>query len=423
MDITSSITRRVFARIPLVLCILAGFSATVAAQDFDDIYYNPSKDKAKEKAKIQASTAKRNPDATIEKVYNPSTYTPTPDYTAAGSYEFNTGSTRDVDEYNRRTSSNSVSNASDTTQAQSDDFEYTRRIERFHNPDIVVNTDDPNLIEYYYNTEPASPSVVNIYIDNDPWWGWNRPYCSTWAWTPFYYNYNTWWGPYWSLGWYDPWYSWSWGPSWGWGPSYGWGWGGTWYPGYYPPYPGGWNNGWAGTWHPTPSSPGASRPHQWVGNGSTNTRPNTANTGSSRPSTITRPGYNPGSLSGTNASAARPGSSLRGRYPSASTSNSASDNSSRWPASVNTGSAGGTRPSGTTVNTTRGRNTYTPSSSSSNTQRRNTSNNYNNNNSYNNTHSSSSSGFSNGGSYRSSGGSSGGYRSSGSGSGGTRGRR
>ncbi len=371
---------RLFGRITPVLCAMVGLSATAVAQDFDDIYYNPAKDKAKE----QAKTVKANNQAARQ--YNPATFTPTPDYTAAGSYDFNTGSTRDVDEYNRRTPVSSASQLADSTKNESDDFEYTRRIERFHNPDIVVESNDPDLIEYYYTTEPASPSVVNIYVNNDPWWGWNRPYCSTWAWSPFYYNYNTWWGPSWSLGWYDPWYSWSWGPSWGWGPSYGWGWSGPWHPGPRPPYPGG---GWAGTWHPTPSSPGASRPHQWVGNGSTNTRPATSggaiiNNGSS----VTRPGYTVGSLSGANASAARPGSTVRGRNVNASG------------------------------------NTYTPSATSTNTQRRNTSTNYNNNsNSYNSNRSSSSSFSTGSSSYRSSGGSSGGYRSSGGGSGTARGRR
>ena len=148
----------------------------------DDIYYNPSKDK------------KAKPAATA-----PATYTPAAQsYAPADTYVFNTGSTFNVDDYNRR----GQFLVSDTVQPAADNdvdyFANTRRIERFHNSDVVVNSGDDALISYYY----TQPSTINIYIDNDPWyfprWSWS------WAYTNPLYN--------WSWGYYDPW----WNPVWGW---------------------------------------------------------------------------------------------------------------------------------------------------------------------------------------------------------------
>ena len=155
-------------------------------------------------------------------------------------------STRNVDEYNRRGSYKPVAGTS-SVDSLGDNFEYTRRIERFYNPDVVSDADDPEVayLYNYSNDELAdathkSPATINIYVDNsDPWNNFWSPYyySSAWAWatTPGYYNpwwhYNYAWGygPYWSLnwGWNHHWgWDWGWGPSWSWGPGWGpsWGW-------------------------------------------------------------------------------------------------------------------------------------------------------------------------------------------------------
>lgn len=210
----------------------------MSAQSYydDDIYFDETKVKKKTQSKDMRATGQQ-PVTTVEQ----GTY----DYAPADAYPItSSGANRDVDEYNRR----NVSQPADTTSAQSENFSYTRRLERFHNPSIIINSDDPELVEYYYSS--AAPNVtINVgtplyygsYVGSywDPWysypgWGWN-------------YGWNSWWGPSWSFGWN----SW-WGPSWGYYPYPGWG------PAYYPGWGPAWGPSW--TWAPPrprrPSSPG-----------------------------------------------------------------------------------------------------------------------------------------------------------------------
>ena len=145
----------------VALALLTGGSS-VFAQDFDDIYYTPKAEKAK---KVKKTTV--------------TNYIPTADYPAADTYS--TGSysmqpvTRHVDEYNRR---GNYRYSSDTVTVNADtlgDFLYTRRLERFHNPDVVTNTGDDELIDYYYSQPAATTSSnVNIYVNADPY------YYNTW---------------------------------------------------------------------------------------------------------------------------------------------------------------------------------------------------------------------------------------------------
>ena len=285
------------------LTVLLGFASAMptalCAQDpYDDLYYSPSK-----AAKQKKEQEKKLKEAIEAQTYNYTTV-PTADYPAADTYS--AGSSKplnvDVDAYNRRYASTTAA-AADT--AMQEEFAYTRRIERYHNPDVVTASGDTDLIEYYYNTPDRTD--VNIYIVNQDPWAWNTP----WS----YYN-PYYWGPRWSFGWgYNPWfdYGWGWGcgwhdpwhyPAFGWGPSWGPSCGPGWYPPrpphgvVAPPRPGGWAS----------SSPGASRPHRpATGIGTTNRRPG-SNTGS-----ITRPGNN-----GRPSQGWRPASGSTGNYrPSA----------------------------------------------------------------------------------------------------------
>lgn len=275
--------------------VLLGMPALSLAQDFDDIYYNPAK----------ASKPK-------QKKVSPIKYTPTPDYAAADTYAgtYNTmqGAARDIDEYNRRgmfalPDSTGVKTVNADTLGE---FLYTHRIEAFHNPDVVTNTGDEDLINYYYNqgyqAGRQNSSQVSLYVSTyDPfWYSGFYPYNRWW-------RYSSWYDPYWSLSWGWGWGpGWGFGPSWSWGPAWGpsWGWGPAWGPGWCPSW--GWGPAWRpgpdyGHWTPTPS-PGASGTHPSAGIGA-GRRPGTAGSSVSNVGGYRRPGnmgqggtYRPGSM-------------------------------------------------------------------------------------------------------------------------------
>ncbi len=311
--------------------------------DEDDIYYNASKAAKPRVNKVRTTNSGYTPPAVARTYDDPATYTP-----MAGS-----GLNVDVDAYNRRGQFlvsdsipfDSVSEYLNGDMQKADTYAYTRRLERYHNGDIVNGSNDRDLIDSYYSQPSQGGTDINVYVYNDPWgynsWygnGWYNPYYS-WSWgRPWY---SGWYGPSWSWGWgggwYDPWYSWSWGwdPSWGWGP--GCGWGGTWWPGHiHHPSTGG-NSNWS---YNNPGLSGTHRPSYGSGVASTNTRrPGGYSAGASgytRPGNMGRPGnYGQGS----------------GRYTSGSSSTS----------SYGTGSySGGSRG---TINTNRGRNNSSNSSS------------------------------------------------------------
>ncbi|MDE6265741.1 MAG: hypothetical protein K2M07_00125, partial [Muribaculaceae bacterium] len=198
----------------VISSLMLGTALCCVAQDYydDDIYYNADKARKEqaEKAK-KAAEAKRRASQPLP---------------GSDQYTVFTDNNRNVDEYNRR---NLTREVVDTTVNEQGDFVYTRRIERFYNPDIVAGSDNDNIKYNYYETiaeeQSADPVNVNIYVNNNPYawnYGW---YYSTWG-DPFFYG-PGWWGPSWSLTW-GP--SWAWGPSWswGWGPSWAWGWGPAW---------------------------------------------------------------------------------------------------------------------------------------------------------------------------------------------------
>lgn len=272
--------------------LLAAIVATcvwqpVSAQDFDDIYYNPDK-----VAKAKKNTKSKTP------VLTTGAKVTTGDYAAADTYAPSTqGLNVDVDTYNRRGMFAPIDSVTPAQSIQSEDFAYTRRIEKYHNSDIVSGSQDDELQAAYYATQTQQPTEINVYvIETAPSW-------------------TSWWGsPYWSYSYYDPWnwgyyrpyYNWRWDWTWGWGynPYYDWGWG--WGPaGYYPGLGYNWGWGWSYPtyWRPNPPStgPGSSRPH----------RPSYASNNDNR-----RPGSN---ISGNLSSSNRPGNMGRGRYNATTT--------------------------------------------------------------------------------------------------------
>ncbi len=201
----------------LLLSILLLIPFVSNAQDFydDDIYYNSSS-----KPKV-AKQKKETPKSVYNKTVEDHDF-------KSPTYENYNSSSRDVDEYNRR---GGIYKQNDTTQlkqerkSSNDVFEYTERLERFDNPNIITESDDEDLKELYYAND------VNIYIGTpsvhidffDPWDSWYRPYSWGFGWNygGFSWGFNSWSGPYWS-----------WNFSY-WGPSY---YPPYYYPHYYPPY-------------------------------------------------------------------------------------------------------------------------------------------------------------------------------------------
>ena len=225
-------------RIFTLLGLMALSAATlVQAQDYDDIYYDASSSKT-----TQGKTVKVEKPVKTIAVYGevPETYK----VTANSNYRIE----RDVDEYNRRGVGYEPDYELDINgdTIYEDAFANTRRIERFYNPDIVILSDDDELVELYYDESPS----INLIIGSDAFLG------STygWDWASSYYPWYSW-GTYypWSYGWYDPWYShfrYGWYRPWfspGYYGSIYWGWGyrpwfGSYWCGYY-----GWDN-----WHARP---------------------------------------------------------------------------------------------------------------------------------------------------------------------------
>ena len=195
------------------LLIAAAIAAPAASasswDDEDDIYYNPSQ-QSRQQQQLQTN-------------YVPNTVI---DYPAATTYVATGGGLQmSVDDYNRRgqflVPDTVIS--SDSTELGGDSYQYTRRIERFYNSDIVSGSGNQALVDSYYSTEANSGAdQINVYVINDyPSWGysWAYPY-SYYMWTnPYYYGWSyayPYYGWSWSWGFYDPYYTWS----WGWSPCY-----------------------------------------------------------------------------------------------------------------------------------------------------------------------------------------------------------
>ena len=182
----------------LLFLVAAGSPVIVFAGDDDfyddDIYYSPSK-AAKRRA---AERQKQDSIARSRKNNVYPEYIDAPASQAVAQRAMAPARPLDIDEdtYNRRGNYNT----SDSVSAlrEDDDFAYTRRIERYHNPEVVSGSKDEDL-RYYYAAS-SQPTDINVYIvDSDPW-------ASPWSWRYGLPSYM--WGP------YSPYYS----PYWGYGP-------------------------------------------------------------------------------------------------------------------------------------------------------------------------------------------------------------
>lgn len=315
----------------VIACAAMSVSPTASAQDFDDIYYNPSTAKKQQQAKKQAAQQSQ-----------PYRYSAT-EYQAAADYQPADNSVIDyeglsnvsVDEYNRR-GIFAQTPADSTVTTDAAEFASTRRIQRFYNPDVAEGDE----VVTAYLLQPDTE--VNIIINNPGYFGsWPRYYGGYWG-SPYYYSPSYW---------YDPFY-WNWGPSyawnWGWGPSWGWNWG------WGPSYAWGWGPSWGWAWHPGwGGGPIGGRPGHGVHPGGSN-RPGHNGGGYSGPTSGQRPGAgnSPGNLS-------RPSG-----YQRPATADGYRPGTGVYPGNTNSGSRPGavtTRPSSGSSN-----GTYRPASGSSN---------------------------------------------------------
>ena len=303
----------------LATLLFAGIPLTYAQDSYDDdIYYNPKKQQT------TTETKKKKQSNYIADMAD-----------------------MDVDTYNRR-GEQYYAMPIDTIGSyveNGEDFVYTQQIQKYYNPTIVVDNADvlADVLSNAYGN-------VEIVIDNSglpvftpyygyPYYGW-RGY-SSWG-----LNISPW-G--WSVGFYDPWYAWNWGPSWGWSPSWAWGpsWSWGWGPGWGPSW--GWGPAWGGGHH-------GGRPHyaDWRPNGNRPTGPRPGWSGNTRPGgNYDMASHRPGNGGHRPAAVARPGSTVRpGSNPGMTTRPGGAhagvvNNNGRW--EYNTTATSGHRQAGTGV--------------------------------------------------------------------------
>ncbi len=194
----------------LALFFVAVFGAAAQDYDYDDIYYNSSKGTA-ENEKESTETASAN----------------VVDYDLDDQESDGWHSTiidmRDVDEYNRRGSyvmqeyDDCDTVYVDTTLVDSDSFQYTERIRRFHNADVIADCEDEDAVNLYVYTRPdvniivGTPATTYVGLWGTALWGWGvglswyDPWYDPWYYDPWYYYpywyYTSWYRPYWGWGW------------------------------------------------------------------------------------------------------------------------------------------------------------------------------------------------------------------------------
>jgi len=201
---------------------IAALSSTslLYAQGYDDDIYGTSTSSTTTTTTASTCDTKTCTASKPRAMRMRSTTNPTYKVTVQKNYQ----AERDVDEYNRR--GVEYGYPADTTALDYNGnydgtaFANTQRIERFYNPDVVVASNDADLIEVYYdNTPDVSITIGTGYYPRTwAWSSWYDPWYSGWY-DPWY----SWHSPYW-YGYYSPW-SWSWGLGWGWGHGWYAGWG------------------------------------------------------------------------------------------------------------------------------------------------------------------------------------------------------
>ena len=198
------------------MSIFCAATALVAAQDYDDIYYDSSQEKK--------TVAEKTP--SVEPVKAVADDELVADYYTADQTTGWTGSVvdmRDVDEYNRHyaiTAGDTVSiDTAAVADMDGDTFRYTERIRRFHNPEVIDSCADEEAVDLYVYTRPDVNIVVGTpattYISplgatvSFGTWGWGLSVYDPWYYDPWYYD-PWYYRPYWHYSWYRPYWGWGW---------------------------------------------------------------------------------------------------------------------------------------------------------------------------------------------------------------------
>ncbi|MDE7407983.1 MAG: hypothetical protein K2M76_06135, partial [Muribaculaceae bacterium] len=164
-------------RLLIVLAALIGTSAAINAQSYydDDIYFDAAKAPKtavkKKKTPVQAEASTIN-------------YTALP---GSDTYIVVSNNNRDVDEYNRRGSYTALPDTLTGGIDSLQNFKYTQRLERFHNPDVVIGSGNEDLIYVYNNAlqeqNSNASTQINIYMDSPGYWSpYYYPSAWSWAW-------------------------------------------------------------------------------------------------------------------------------------------------------------------------------------------------------------------------------------------------
>lgn len=304
----------------LLLGVLLGISSLSAAgwDDAvdDDLYYSPTQAaKAEKKRAEERAEAARKARLELEARYARQD-SMSAAYNAAHPVQ---GLDVSDDAYNRRLNpGTAVADSAAREQLEfGQTYSMTRRIERFHNENVVADTEDSQLISDYYGLDPDRDiTICNVYIDPTALcYGAYSPYYTPYSWySPYYgpgFTFYSWrpYANYW--GWWD--FTFGWGPTWGagWGPDWGPGWGNNWGPAWGPAHPAVRPGGFTG---------GGGRPsNNYTPTQSYRPGGNVSPSGHLRPGNMGRPGSTVSSRPGSSIST-RPGSSVSSR-PGSSGSN------------------------------------------------------------------------------------------------------
>lgn len=209
----------------LISALIIAMPLSMLAQD-DDLYFVPKKQKKTERAADDTYGMPRK--------------------------TYYAGSTRSVDEYNRRYNGKSTVEVINGDSTLTDVIDFSAEVGVY--PDSIEGDD-------YQLTREMTRFDDYVVADNAAFWAGYEAGRNTWGWySPWYYSRYGWYGGYydpwyygswsWRYGFYDPWYYGSWGWHYGYyDPWYYGSWG--YYPHYYPHYSMNWIGGSAGHRHST----------------------------------------------------------------------------------------------------------------------------------------------------------------------------
>ena len=193
------------ARYILAAAGILSVAAPAMAQDYydDDIYYDASKAKkeTKKPQKAKNNESRYSAEPASQYYYDGASYVPwnnVGEYQSADSYNVAGTSTRDVDEYNRRTQSAASEQVDSITLQQFEEMSNTRNLARFHGSQTAKDAYVENTGDYadgydtYGYQQPTSNVTINLVG--------GYPYYNSWN-SPWYWN---------SWGYYDPFWGWGW---------------------------------------------------------------------------------------------------------------------------------------------------------------------------------------------------------------------